>query len=149
MSYQTSSKRSPPFWLLTGQKNTKVFWHQSASRTAVTVWNWSAEPVSSSYCTHLTVMATLLNRFYFKSAHGVMSKRFFIKTIRQKSLMVLATGPVTQGRTKREQLLSVPFNKWLENLVGEDLTLKLHCSKKGNLKSTTSNEEENRQVHRS
>ena len=28
MSYQTSSKRSPPFWLLIGQKNTKVFWHQ-------------------------------------------------------------------------------------------------------------------------
>ena len=29
MSYLTSSKRSPPFWLLIGQKNTKVFWHQS------------------------------------------------------------------------------------------------------------------------
>ena len=28
MSYQTSSKRSPPFWLLIEQKNTKVFWHQ-------------------------------------------------------------------------------------------------------------------------
>ena len=27
MSYQTSSKRSPLFWLLIGQKNTKVFWH--------------------------------------------------------------------------------------------------------------------------
>ena len=25
MSYQTSSKRSPPIWLLIGQKNTKVF----------------------------------------------------------------------------------------------------------------------------
>ena len=41
MSYQNSSKRSPPFWLLIGQKNTKVFWHQSAAKTAVTVWNWS------------------------------------------------------------------------------------------------------------
>ena len=29
MSYLTSSKRSPPFWLLIGQKNTKVFLHQS------------------------------------------------------------------------------------------------------------------------
>ena len=29
MSYQTSSKRSPPFCPLIGQKNTKVFWHQS------------------------------------------------------------------------------------------------------------------------
>ena len=33
MSYQTSSKRSPPFCLLIGQKNT-VFWHQSEVRTA-------------------------------------------------------------------------------------------------------------------
>ena len=34
MSYQSSSKRSPPFCLLIGQKNTKVFWHQSEVRTA-------------------------------------------------------------------------------------------------------------------
>ena len=31
MSYQTSSKRSPPFCLLIGQKNSKVFWHQPLS----------------------------------------------------------------------------------------------------------------------
>ena len=35
MSYQTSSKRLPPFCLLIGQKNTKVFWHQSEAKTAV------------------------------------------------------------------------------------------------------------------
>ena len=29
MSYQTSSKRSPPFWLLIGARKTQVFWHQS------------------------------------------------------------------------------------------------------------------------
>ena len=46
MSYQTSSKRSPPFWVLSWQKNTKVFWHQSAARTAVTVWNWSGKTLS-------------------------------------------------------------------------------------------------------
>ena len=46
MSYQTSSKRSPPFWLLIGQKNTKVFWHQSEARTAATVWNWSGKTLS-------------------------------------------------------------------------------------------------------
>ena len=46
MSYQTSCTRSPPFWLLIGQKNTKVFWHQSAARTAVTVWNWSGKTLS-------------------------------------------------------------------------------------------------------
>ena len=48
MSYQTSSKRSSPFSLLIGQKNTKVFWHQSEARTAATVWNWSGKTLSSS-----------------------------------------------------------------------------------------------------
>ena len=38
--------RSPPFWLLIGQKNTKVFWHQSEARTAATVWNWSGKTFS-------------------------------------------------------------------------------------------------------
>ena len=37
MSYHISSKRSPPFWLLIGQKNTNVFWHQSEARTVATV----------------------------------------------------------------------------------------------------------------
>ena len=37
MSYQTSSKRSPPFWLLIGARKTQVFWHQSEARTAATV----------------------------------------------------------------------------------------------------------------
>ena len=46
MSYQTSSKRSPPFCLLIGQKNTKVFWHQSEVRTASTIWNWSGKTLS-------------------------------------------------------------------------------------------------------
>ena len=46
MSYQTSSKRSPPFCLLIGQKNTKVFWHQSEARTTATVCNWSGKTFS-------------------------------------------------------------------------------------------------------
>ena len=29
MSYQTSSKRSPPFWLLIGARKRQVFWHQA------------------------------------------------------------------------------------------------------------------------
>ena len=33
MSYQTSSKRSPPFWLLLGARKTQVFWHQSSRRS--------------------------------------------------------------------------------------------------------------------
>ena len=35
MSHQTSSKWLLPFYLLIGQKNTKVFWHQSGARTAL------------------------------------------------------------------------------------------------------------------
>ena len=46
MSYQTSSKLSPPCCLLIGQKNTKVFWHQSEVSTAATVWNWSGKTLS-------------------------------------------------------------------------------------------------------
>ena len=34
MSYQTSSKRSPPFWLLIGARKTQVFCHQSEARNA-------------------------------------------------------------------------------------------------------------------
>ena len=37
MSYQTSSKRSPLFCLLIGQKNTKVFWHQTKLRKSETL----------------------------------------------------------------------------------------------------------------
>ena len=46
MSYQTSSKRSPPFWLLIGARKTQVFWHQSEARMAVTVWKWSGKTLS-------------------------------------------------------------------------------------------------------
>ena len=33
MSYQTSSKWSPPFWLLIGARKTHIFWHQSELKT--------------------------------------------------------------------------------------------------------------------
>ena len=46
MSYQTSSRRSPPFWLLIGARKTQVFCHQSEARTAATVWNWSGKTLS-------------------------------------------------------------------------------------------------------
>ena len=52
MSYQTSYKRSPPLWLLIGQKNT--------ARTAVTVWNWSGKTLSPG---------ALLAVLYFSSCH--------------------------------------------------------------------------------
>ena len=60
MSYQTCSKRSPPFCLLIGQKNTKVFWHQLEVRMAVTVWNWSGKTLFPG---------ALLAVLYFSSCH--------------------------------------------------------------------------------
>ena len=60
MAYQTSSKRSSPFCLLIGQKNTKVSSHQSEVRTAATVWNWSGKTLSPG---------ALLAVHYFSSCH--------------------------------------------------------------------------------
>ena len=45
MSYQISSKRSPPFWLLIGARKLVFFWHQSEARAAATVWNWSGKDI--------------------------------------------------------------------------------------------------------
>ena len=47
MSYQTSSKRSPLFWLLIGDRKLVFFWHQSEARTAATVWNWSGKTLGA------------------------------------------------------------------------------------------------------
>ena len=66
MSYQTSSKPSPPFWLLIGARKTKVFWHQSEARTAATVWNWSGKTLSPG---------ALLAVLYFSSFHLYFSAR--------------------------------------------------------------------------
>ena len=60
MSYQTRSKRSPPFCLVIGQKNTKVFWHLSEVRTAATVWNWSGKTL---------YQGALLVALYFSSCN--------------------------------------------------------------------------------
>ena len=46
MSYQTSSKRSPPFWLLIGARKLLCFSAQSEAKTAATVWNWSGKTLS-------------------------------------------------------------------------------------------------------
>ena len=59
-SYETSSKRSPPFWLLIGARKTQVFWHQSEARTAATVWNWCGKTLSPG-----APLAVL----YFSSCH--------------------------------------------------------------------------------
>ena len=63
MSYQTSSKRSPPFCLLIGQKNTNVFWPQSEARTAATVRNWSGKTLSPGA---LLAVFTFLRAIFFR-----------------------------------------------------------------------------------
>ena len=60
MSYQTSSKRSPLFWLLIGARKLVFFWHQSEDRTAATIWNWSGKTLSAG---------ALLAVLYFSSCH--------------------------------------------------------------------------------
>ena len=60
MSYQTSSKRSPPFCLLIGARKLVFFWHQSEDRTASTVWNWSGKTLSPG---------ALLTVLYFSLSH--------------------------------------------------------------------------------
>ena len=74
MSYQTRSKRSPPFWLLIGARKTQVFWHQSEARTAATVWNWSDKTLSPG---------ALLAVLYFSSCHIFFcpSRLFLVPTI--------------------------------------------------------------------
>ena len=66
MSYQTSSKRSPSFWLLIGARKFVFFWHQSEARTAATVWNWSGKTLSPG---------ALLAVLYFSSFHIYFSAR--------------------------------------------------------------------------
>ena len=46
MSYQTSSKRLSPFWLLIGAKKILCFCAQSEGRTAAIIWNWSGKTLS-------------------------------------------------------------------------------------------------------
>ena len=54
MSYQTSSKRSPPFWLLIGARKTQIFWYQSEARAAATVWNWSGKTMGAIHSTKIS-----------------------------------------------------------------------------------------------
>ena len=63
MSHQTSSKRSPPFWLLIGARKLVFFWHQSEARTAATVWNWSGKTLSPGAL--LAVLYFSLFHIYF------------------------------------------------------------------------------------
>ena len=62
MSNETSSKRSPPFWLLIGARKTQ----EADARTAATVWNWSGKTLSPG---------ALLAVLYFSSFHIYFSAR--------------------------------------------------------------------------
>ena len=62
-SYQTSSKRSPPFWLLIVARKLVFFWHQSEGRTAATVWNWSGKTLSPGA---FLVVFTFLRATFFR-----------------------------------------------------------------------------------
>ena len=66
MSYQTSSKRSPQFWLLIGDRELVFFWHQSEARAAAIVWNWSGKTLSPG---------ALLAVLYFSLFHVYFSAR--------------------------------------------------------------------------
>ena len=46
MFYQTSSKRSPPFYLLIGARKLLCFSAQSEGRTVAIIWNWSGKTLS-------------------------------------------------------------------------------------------------------
>ena len=65
MSYQTSSKRSPLFWLLIGARKTQVFWHVSEARPAATIWNWTGKTLSLGAL--LTVLYFSLFYIYFSA----------------------------------------------------------------------------------
>ena len=66
MSYQTSSKRSLPFWLLIGARNLLCFSAQKEGRTTATVLNWSGKTLSPG---------ALLVVLYFSSFHIYFSAR--------------------------------------------------------------------------
>ena len=60
MSYQTSSKRSPSFWLLIGARKLLCFPAQSEGGTAATIWNLSRKTLSAG---------ALLAVLYFYPCH--------------------------------------------------------------------------------
>ena len=54
VSYQNSSKRQRPFWLLIGARKLLCFSAQSEARTAATVWNWSGKTMGAIHSTKIS-----------------------------------------------------------------------------------------------
>ena len=98
MSYQTSSKRSPPFWLLIGARKLGFFWHQSEGRTAATVWNWSGKTLPS---------AALLAALYFSFVP------YFSVRLDFPSPPISAPGSPRMCLFTRQQPLKLGYFYWL------------------------------------
>ena len=116
MSYQTSSKRSPPFWLLIGARKTQVFWHQSEARTAATVWNWSGKTMGAIHSTKISGNfgpklngSVRSNRKSFEKTGPPFEVVHFSRSDRLE-FWVNGSRPLSQGLFSRRSLLFfVPY----------------------------------------
>ena len=106
MSYQTSSKRSPPFWLLIGARKRVFFWHQSEARTAATVWNWSGKTLSPG---------ALLAVLYFSSFHIYFFRPFTLSLSPTICPWVSEDATYVPKCALKEESQSVPL-KQIHNL---------------------------------
>ena len=69
MSYQTSSKRSQPFWLLIGARKLLCFSAQSEATMAATVCNWSGKTLSPGLFSLLLFVPYFCARLDFPRPH--------------------------------------------------------------------------------
>ena len=115
MSYQSSSKRSPPFCLPIGARKTQVFWHQSEARTAATVWNCSGKTLSPG---------ALLAVLYFSSFHIYSSTRLDFP-----SSPLSAPGYPRMAQVKRRQTKKKRAKRQMKSYTT------LGTKRKGNCKS--------------
>ena len=111
MSYQTSSKRSRPFWLLIGARKTQVFWHQSEARTAATVWNWSGKTMGAIHSTKISGNfgpkldgSVRSNRKSFEKTGPPLEVVHFSRSDRLK-FWVTGSRPLSQGLFSLRSLL--------------------------------------------
>ena len=73
-----------------GQKNTKVFWHQSEARTGLIVWNWSVKTLGAF---HSTKFSGLKFRVFHATNGTVFSgSKFGVKTEDSFTFVYLLSG---------------------------------------------------------
>ena len=113
MSYQTSSKRSPPFWLLIDARKLLCFSvQQSEGRTAATNWNWSGKTLSPG-----ALLAVLI----FTFLRAIFSRPFRLSLapticpwvpeddLKTTPLLNKCKGKWGRGRTKNSPPFSSPY----------------------------------------